>query len=41
MNGEIETNKVFLQGVVNTEPEFNHSVKEEDFYTFNLKVHHL
>ena len=38
MNGEIETNKVFLQGIVDSEPEYNHSVKDEEFYTFNLKV---
>ena len=38
MNGEVETNKVFLQGTVDSIPEFNHSVKDEDFYSFSLKV---
>ena len=41
MNGEIETNKVYLQGVVDSIPEYNHTVKNEDFYTFNLKVARL
>ena len=41
MNNEMETNKVFLQGTIDTVPEFNHSVKEEDFYGFNLKVARL
>ena len=38
MSIEIETNKVYLQGVVETVPEYNHTVKDEDFYTFNLRV---
>ena len=41
MNSEIANNKVFLQGVVNTEPELNHSVKDEDFYSFDLRVARL
>lgn len=35
------TNQVFLQGVVETDPEFNHTAFDEDFYTFNLKVARL
>ncbi len=38
MNSEITNNKVYLQGVVETEPNLNHSVKDEDFYGFNLSV---
>lgn len=41
MNSEIANNKVYLQGVVDTEPEFNHAVKDEEFYGFNLKVARL
>lgn len=41
MNSELTTNKVYLQGVVDSEPEFNHSVKDEEFYNFNLKVARL
>lgn len=41
MNGEIVNNKVFLQGIVDAEPEFNHSVKGSDFYSFNLRVARL
>ena len=41
MNKELETNKVFLQGVIDTDLEFNHTVKEEEFYGFNLKVSRL
>ncbi len=41
MNNEIENNKVFLQGYVEDEPEFNHKVKDEEFYSFNLKVPRL
>lgn len=37
----MENNKVFLQGEVETPPEFNHTVKDEDFYSFNLKVARL
>jgi len=38
---EIETNKVYLQGLVCSEPEFNHSVKDEEFFSFALKVARL
>lgn len=41
MNSEIANNKVFLQGRVETVPEYNHSVKEENFYGFNLSVARL
>ena len=41
MNEEIETNKVYLQGVVGEEPEFNHKVRDDEFYGFNLKVARL
>ena len=41
MNSELTTNKVYLQGIVDSEPEFNHSVKDEEFYNFNLKVARL
>ena len=41
MNSEIANNKVFLQGKVETIPEFNHSVKSEEFYSFNLSVARL
>ena len=41
MSGEIETNKVYLQGIVDSVPEYNHTVKNEDFYSFNLKVARL
>lgn len=41
MNIEIDNNKVFLQGVVYSEPEINHSVKDEEFYGFDLKVPRL
>ena len=41
MNSEITNNKVYLQGVVETEPSLNHSVKDEDFYGFNLSVARL
>lgn len=40
MNTEI-TNKVYLQGIVDSEPELDHSVKDEDFYKFNIKVARL
>ena len=35
---EIETNKVYLQGLVCSEPEFNHSVKDEEFFSFERGV---
>ena len=41
MNIENTTNKVYLQGIVNNEPEFNHSVKDEEFYNFDLKIARL
>ncbi len=41
MNSEISNNKVFLQGVVETAPELNHSVKDEEFFGFNLSVARL
>lgn len=41
MNSDIDNNKVFLQGVVDTEPELNHSVKDEEFFGFDLRVARL
>lgn len=41
MNSEIINNKVFLQGIVETEPGLNHCVKEEEFYGFDLRVARL
>ena len=41
MNSEIANNKVYLQGTVDSVPEFNHSVKDESFYGFNLSVARL
>jgi len=41
MNTEKETNKVYLQGIVETVPEFNHSVRDEEFYSFYLRVARL
>lgn len=41
MNLDIDNNKVFLQGVVDTKPELNHSVKDDEFYGFNLRVARL
>lgn len=38
MNFEIDNNKVYLQGIVDSLPEFNHSVREEEFFSFNLRV---
>ena len=37
----LENNKVYLQGKVMDEPELNHIVKGEEFYSFNLKVARL
>ena len=34
-------NKVYLQGVVGGVPKFNHSVKDDEFYGFNLNVARL
>lgn len=41
MNSEIINNKVYLQGVVDSQPKFNHVVKDEEFYSFNLSVARL
>lgn len=41
MNSELINNKVYMQGIVDTEPELNHIVKEEEFYGFNLCVPRL
>ena len=42
MNTNLDVNnKVFLQGEVNSVPELNHKVKDEEFYSFNLKVDRL
>ncbi len=41
MNYETETNRVYLQGVVDDEPILNHNVKDEEFYSFNLRVARL
>lgn len=41
MNIELENNKVYLQGEVCDEPVLNHTVKEEEFYGFNLRVARL
>lgn len=41
MNNETINNKVYLQGVVSTTPELNHTVKDEEFYGFNLTVPRL
>ena len=41
MNIDIENNKVYLQGVVHSSPQFNHAVKDEEFYGFALSVARL
>ena len=41
MNNETINNKVYLQGVISTTPELNHTVKDEEFYGFNLTVARL
>lgn len=42
MNNELDVNnKVFIQGVVDSIPEFDHTVKDDDFYKFNLKIARL
>ena len=41
MNIEMDNNKAYLQGVVDNTPEYNHTVKDEDFYSFNLRVARL
>lgn len=35
------TNSVYVQGKILDDPIFNHSVKDEQFYSFNLKVDRL
>ena len=37
----LNNNRVYLQGVVESTPELNHTVFEENFYTFNLRVPRL
>ena len=37
----IDNNKVYLQGEVVDEPEFNHAVRGEEFYSFSLNVARL
>lgn len=37
----LNNNRVYLQGVVESAPELNHTVFEENFYTFNLRVPRL
>lgn len=41
MNSEIANNKVYLQGIVETVPMFNHAVKDDEFYGFDLRVARL
>lgn len=41
MDSEVLNNKVYLQGEVVTYPEFNHNVKDEEFYGFSLSVKRL
>lgn len=41
MSCETETNKVYLQGIVDDDPQLNHNVKDEEFYGFNLRVARL
>ena len=41
MNSELINNKVYLQGLVSTLPQLNHSVKNEEFYGFDLVVARL
>ena len=41
MNCDISNNKVFLQGEVETEPIFNHKVKDDEFYGFDMMVPRL
>ncbi len=40
MNSD-NNNNVYLQGVVDDEPTYNHSCLDEDFYSFNLRVKRL
>jgi len=41
MNNNITNNKVYLQGTVETVPELNHMVKDEEFFGFNMSVARL
>lgn len=42
MNNELDVNnKVFVQGEVISQPEFDHAVKDDEFYKFNLKISRL
>ena len=42
MNNELDVNnKVFIQGEIDSLPEFDHAVKEDEFYKFNLKIPRL
>ncbi len=43
MNNELleNNNKVYLQGTVETTPELNHTVLDENFYQFSLRVPRL
>ena len=38
---DVVNNKVYLQGEVADKPTFSHSVKDEEFFTFNLSVKRL
>lgn len=37
----LNNNKVYVQGTVGSEPEFNHTVHDENFYSFTLVVPRL
>lgn len=37
----INNNKVYLQGIVDNEPTFDHNVLDDNFYTFTLNVKRL
>lgn len=41
MNNEKINNKVYLQGIIVDEPILNHQVKDEEFFSFNLRVERL
>lgn len=42
MNNELDVNnKVFIQGEIDSLPEFDHAVKDDEFYKFNLKIPRL
>lgn len=41
MNLDISNNRVYLQGNVETEPTFNHKVKDDEFYGFDMVVPRL